>query len=91
MTHPIADCEQPLLCLLGPGIVSQERAISVDPNSLNKIMGFIAREMMTSYVFAPDLVKGQSENVTFLILAKSKTKQKALLTSDKLFYVVCLG
>jgi hypothetical protein len=22
--HPIADCEHPLLCLLGPGIVSQE-------------------------------------------------------------------
>ena len=42
------------------------------------------------YVFAPDLVKGQSENVIFLILAKSKTKQKALLTSDKLFDVVCL-
>jgi hypothetical protein len=27
--HPIADCEHPLLCLLGPGIVSQEKAISV--------------------------------------------------------------
>jgi hypothetical protein len=26
--HPIADCEHPLLCLLGPGIVSQEKAIS---------------------------------------------------------------
>jgi hypothetical protein len=26
--HPLADCEHPLLCLLGPGIVSQERAIS---------------------------------------------------------------
>jgi hypothetical protein len=26
--HPIADCEHPLLCLLGPGIVSQETAIS---------------------------------------------------------------
>jgi hypothetical protein len=25
--HPIADCDHPLLCLLGPGIVSQERAI----------------------------------------------------------------
>jgi hypothetical protein len=22
--HPIADCEHPLMCLLGPGIVSQE-------------------------------------------------------------------
>jgi hypothetical protein len=28
VTHPIADCDHPLLCLLGPGIVSQERAIS---------------------------------------------------------------
>jgi hypothetical protein len=26
--HPIADCEHPFLYLLGPGIVSQERAIS---------------------------------------------------------------
>jgi hypothetical protein len=26
VTHPIADCEHPLLCLLGPGIVSQETA-----------------------------------------------------------------
>jgi hypothetical protein len=26
--HPIADCEDPLMCWLGPGIVSQETAIS---------------------------------------------------------------
>jgi hypothetical protein len=26
--HPIADCEHPLLCLLGTGIASQETAIS---------------------------------------------------------------
>jgi hypothetical protein len=26
--HPIADCEHPLMCFLGPGIVSQETAIS---------------------------------------------------------------
>jgi hypothetical protein len=26
--HPIADCEHLLLCLLGPGIASQETAIS---------------------------------------------------------------
>jgi hypothetical protein len=26
--HPIADCDHPLLCLLGPSIVSQETAIS---------------------------------------------------------------
>ena len=28
MIHPLADCEHPLLCLLGPGIVSQETATS---------------------------------------------------------------
>jgi hypothetical protein len=28
VTHPIADCEHLPLCLLGPGIVSQETAIS---------------------------------------------------------------
>jgi hypothetical protein len=26
--HPIADCENPLLCLLGPSIASQETAIT---------------------------------------------------------------
>jgi hypothetical protein len=26
--HPIADCEHPLLCLLGPRIALQERGIS---------------------------------------------------------------
>jgi hypothetical protein len=26
--HPIVDCEHPLMCLLGPGLVSQETAIS---------------------------------------------------------------
>ena len=26
--HPLADCEHPFLCLLGPGIVSQETALS---------------------------------------------------------------
>jgi hypothetical protein len=28
VVHPIADCEHALLCLLGPGIVSQETALS---------------------------------------------------------------
>ena len=28
MIHPIADCEHPLMCLLGPGLVSQETAMS---------------------------------------------------------------
>jgi hypothetical protein len=28
VTHPIADCEHPLLCLLGPSIVSQDTDIT---------------------------------------------------------------
>jgi hypothetical protein len=28
VSHPIADCEHPLMCLLGPSIASQETAIS---------------------------------------------------------------
>ena len=28
MLHPIADCEHLLMCLLGPGLVSQKTAIS---------------------------------------------------------------
>jgi hypothetical protein len=28
VVHPIADCEHPLMDLLGPGLVSQETAIS---------------------------------------------------------------
>ena len=28
MIPPLADCEHPLLCLLGPGIASQETVIS---------------------------------------------------------------
>ena len=28
MIHSISDCEHPLMCLLGPGVVSQETAIS---------------------------------------------------------------
>jgi hypothetical protein len=35
VTHPIADCEHPLLCLLGPGIVSQETPSSHIYNSQN--------------------------------------------------------
>jgi hypothetical protein len=33
--HPLADCEHPLLCLLGPSIVSQETAT---PNLLNSAL-----------------------------------------------------
>jgi hypothetical protein len=36
--HTIADCEHPLLCLLGPSIVSQETAISgYFPQNLSSI------------------------------------------------------
>jgi hypothetical protein len=46
--HPIADCEHPLLCLLGPGLVSQETVIlgsflksqkhKLEDDSANKVL-----------------------------------------------------
>ena len=70
--HPIADCEHPLLCLLGPGIGSQKRAISgsfqqnlasvCNGVSIWKlIMGWIPRygslQMVHPFITAPKLVK----------------------------------
>jgi hypothetical protein len=42
VTHPIADCDHLLMCLLGPGIVSQERAISgsFQQNLTNRVICF---------------------------------------------------
>jgi hypothetical protein len=40
--HPIADCEHPLLCLLGPGIVSQETAIFLKVNIKEKLINIFS-------------------------------------------------
>ena len=69
--HPLADCEHPLLCLPGPGIVSQETAISgsVQQNLASvcngvsvwkMIMGWIpgygSLYMVHPYISAPNFV-----------------------------------
>ena len=42
--NPIANCEHPLLCLLGPGIASQETSIS---GSFSKIL--LVRAMVSAF------------------------------------------
>ena len=86
--HPIADCEHPLLCLLGAGIVSQETAISgsfqqnlasvCNGVSVWKlIMGWIPRYgsllMAHPFVSAPNFVSvTPSMGVLFPILRRGK-------------------
>jgi hypothetical protein len=58
--HPIADCEHPLLCLLGPGIVSQETATSGSfQQNLVKLIFWRVLSFMSvpfwSLVFAPPI------------------------------------
>ena len=86
--HPIADCEHPLLCLLGPGIVSQETAISGSfqqnlANVCNGVsvwrltMGWIPKYgslyMVHPFVSAPNFVSvTPSMGVLFPILRRGK-------------------
>jgi hypothetical protein len=50
--HPIADCEHPLLCLLGPGLVSQETAIS---GTFQKIL-LVCAMVMTAFFWQVNFV-----------------------------------
>jgi hypothetical protein len=84
--HPIADCEHPLLCLLGPSIVSQETVISgsfqQDLASVcngvsvwKLIMGWIpscgSLQMVHPFVTAPNFVYvTPSMGVSFPILRR---------------------
>jgi hypothetical protein len=47
--HPLADCEHPFLCLLGPGIVSQRQLYQV---SISKILLVYARGLEKESTFA---------------------------------------
>ena len=47
MLHPIADCDHPLLCLLGPGLVSQETAIS---GSFQPTLASVCNVTLSSFV-----------------------------------------
>ena len=84
--HPIADSEHPLLCLLGPSIVSQETALSGSvqqnlPSVCNGvsiwrlIMGWILGygSMVHPFVSAPNFVSvTPSMGVVFPILRRGK-------------------
>jgi hypothetical protein len=48
--HPIDDCEHPLLCLLGPGIVSQETAIS---QTLQQTLASVCNRLEANYGMDP--------------------------------------
>jgi hypothetical protein len=56
VTHPIADCNHPLLCLLGPSIVSQERAISgsFQQNLASVCNGVSIRKLIMGWIPAYD-------------------------------------
>jgi hypothetical protein len=86
--HPIADCEHPLLCLLGRGIASQETAISGSfqqnlggvcsgVSVWRLIMGWIpvygSRYMVHFFVSAPNFVSvTPNVGVLFPILRRGK-------------------
>jgi hypothetical protein len=76
--HPVADCEHPLLCLPGTGIVSQEIAISASfQQNIQMIMGWIpgcgSLWMVHPFVSAPNFVSvTPSMVVLFPILRRGK-------------------
>jgi hypothetical protein len=63
--HPIADCEHPLLCLLGPGIVSQETAISgsFQQNLASVCNGVIVWKLILNYLSSSILFSFDNKNV----------------------------
>ena len=84
--HPLADCEHPLLCLLGPSIVSQERTlsgsfqhnlasvcngVSVWRLIMGWISGYGSLLMVHSFISAPNFVT-PSMGVLFPILRRGK-------------------
>ena len=102
--HPIADCEHPLLCLLGPGIVSQETAISGSfqqnlasvCNGVSVWMlirgwipGYGSRYMDHPFISAPNFVSvTPSKGVLFPILRRGIV---STLQSSFFLSFMCLG
>jgi hypothetical protein len=86
MVHSIADCEHPLLCLLGPGIVSQGTAISgsfqqnlasvcngvsVWKLIMGWIPGYVSLYMVHPFISAPNFVSvTPSKDVLFPLLRR---------------------
>jgi hypothetical protein len=68
MFHPIADCEHPLLCLLGPGIISNRltnwhsNSAFICPSSQREMVGLIDhRDYSKAYAFPSGFVWSTSE------------------------------
>ena len=75
--HPIADCEHPLLCLLGPGIASQETAISGSFRLSSKLC------LCSSFhgCLALNFKKGQSIHTLVFVLPEIHVFHKLYLIS----------
>jgi hypothetical protein len=62
VTHPIADCDHPLLCLLGPGIVSQERAISGSfQQNLASVCTLVLKIFLPYFLWSPSLGRNRCD------------------------------
>ena len=102
--HPLADCEHPLLCLLGPGIVSQETAISGSFQQnlasvcngvtvwrliMGWIPGYGSLKMVHPFVSAPNFVSvTPSMGVLFPLLRRGIV---STLQSSFFLSFMCLG
>ena len=102
--HPLADCEHPLLCLLGPGIVSQETAtsgsfqqnlasvcngVSVWMLIMGWIPGYGSLYMVHPFISAPNFVSvTPSMGVLFPLLRRGIV---STLQSSFFLSFMCLG
>jgi hypothetical protein len=69
--HPIADCEHPLMCLLVPGIVSQETAIS---GSFQQNLASVCNPLFfTSLLYPPVFLPSSLFFLLFLIILNSRS------------------
>ena len=104
MIHPLADCEHPLLCLLGPGIISQETAtsgsfhqnlasvcngVSVWMLIMGWIPGYGSLYMFHPFISAPNFVSvTPSKGVLFPLLRRGIV---STLQSSFFLSFMCLG
>jgi hypothetical protein len=61
--HPIADCEHALLCLLGPGIVSQETAIS---GSFQQILASVCNGVLSVILKTSYITGARAQNTVYI-------------------------
>jgi hypothetical protein len=82
MIHPLADCEHPLLCLLGPGIVSQgTHGLFLNRINFNKHILWFCKCMLTFIV-----IKYYLEYFTFLVYFSNKIVNIKIAIDFKFLY-----